>query len=95
MTQRVKCSSSNGHQGCGKSWNLYDPFILAQLPKELAAEFPGVIWLHLSLSRENYMANQFYPAFLTHRSGIDKDLMTLICSGMANGLCANSWAKIL
>ena len=36
-----------------------------------------------------------FPAFLTHRSGIDKTLMTLIRAGMAHRVSANAWSKIL
>src|SRR4051794_5074880 len=36
-----------------------------------------------------------FPAFLTHRSGIDKTLMTLIRAGMAHRLSASAWADIL
>ena len=36
-----------------------------------------------------------FPAFLTHRSGIDKTLMTLIRAGMAHRVSANAWSTIL
>ncbi|KAJ7161523.1 hypothetical protein C8R43DRAFT_947710 [Mycena crocata] len=72
MTKRVQCATAGN--GCGKSWNLYDPKIMEQLDPGLAAAF---------------------PAFLTHRSGIDKTLMTLIRAGMANSINSNSWAKVL
>ncbi|KAJ7906865.1 hypothetical protein B0H13DRAFT_1480542, partial [Mycena leptocephala] len=72
MTKRVQCSTAGN--GCGKSWNLYDPKIMEQLDPGLAASF---------------------PAFLTHRSGIDKSVMTLIRAGMANSMNSNSWAKVL
>ncbi|KAJ7174303.1 hypothetical protein C8R46DRAFT_88386 [Mycena filopes] len=36
-----------------------------------------------------------FPAFLTHRSGVDKTVMTLIRAGMANSMNSNSWAKVL
>ena len=36
-----------------------------------------------------------FPAFLTHHSGIDKTLMTLIRAGMAHCVSANAWSKIL
>ena len=36
-----------------------------------------------------------FPAFLTHRSGIDKTLMTLICAGSAHRVSSNAWSKIL
>lgn len=36
-----------------------------------------------------------FPAFLTHRSGIDKTLMTLIRAGMSHRVSANAWSKIL
>jgi hypothetical protein len=36
-----------------------------------------------------------FPAFLTHRSGIDISVMTLIRAGMANSTNSNSWAKVL
>ncbi|KAJ6528995.1 hypothetical protein B0H19DRAFT_900365, partial [Mycena capillaripes] len=72
MTRRVHCAAAGN--GCGKSWNLYDPKIMQQLDSGPAASF---------------------PAFLTHRSGIDKTLMTLIRAGMANSMNSNSWAKVL
>ncbi|KAJ7452542.1 hypothetical protein FB451DRAFT_1374025 [Mycena latifolia] len=72
MTKRVQCARAGN--GCGKSWNLYDPNIMEQLDPGLAASF---------------------PAFLTHRSGIDKSVMTLIRAGMANSMNSNSWAKVL
>ncbi|KAJ7495368.1 hypothetical protein FB451DRAFT_1020008, partial [Mycena latifolia] len=71
MTKRVQCARAGN--GCGKSWNLYDPNIMEQLDPGLAASF---------------------PAFLTHRSGIDKSVMTLIRAGMANSMNSNSWAKL-
>ena len=36
-----------------------------------------------------------FPAFLTHRSGIDKTIITLIRAGMAHSLSSNAWSKIL
>ncbi|KIK00182.1 hypothetical protein K443DRAFT_100888 [Laccaria amethystina LaAM-08-1] len=36
-----------------------------------------------------------FPAFLTHRSGVDKTIMTLIRAGMAHSLSSNAWSKIL
>ncbi|KAJ7835695.1 hypothetical protein B0H13DRAFT_1516560, partial [Mycena leptocephala] len=72
MTRRVHCAPAGN--GCGKSWNMYDPKIMEQLDPGLAASF---------------------PAFLTHRSGIDKSVMTLIRAGMANSMSSNSWAKVL
>ena len=36
-----------------------------------------------------------FPAFLTHRSGIDKTMLTMIRAGIANHLSASSWSKIL
>jgi hypothetical protein len=36
-----------------------------------------------------------FPAFLTHRSGIDKILMTLIRAGMAHQVSSSAWADIL
>lgn len=36
-----------------------------------------------------------FPAFLTHRSGIDKTLMTLIHAGIAHRVNSNAWSKIL
>ncbi|KAJ7282546.1 hypothetical protein C8J57DRAFT_1710667 [Mycena rebaudengoi] len=36
-----------------------------------------------------------FPAFLTHRSGIDKTLMTLIRSTIAQGLTPNAWERVL
>ncbi|KAH8109627.1 hypothetical protein DFH11DRAFT_1474484, partial [Phellopilus nigrolimitatus] len=36
-----------------------------------------------------------FPALLTARSGIDKELMALLRAGIANRLCANSWTSIL
>ncbi|KAJ7146921.1 hypothetical protein C8R44DRAFT_845839 [Mycena epipterygia] len=41
-----------------------------------------------------HLRNEF-PAFLTHRSGIDKNLLTLIRSGIAQGLTPHSWERIL
>ncbi|KAJ7784216.1 hypothetical protein B0H16DRAFT_1265442, partial [Mycena metata] len=39
------------------------------------------------------LRNQF-PAFLTHRSGIDKNVMTLVRSTIAHGLTPNLWEHI-
>lgn len=36
-----------------------------------------------------------YKAFLTHRSGIDKNLVTLIRSSIAQGLTPHAWERIL
>ncbi|KAJ7247258.1 hypothetical protein C8J57DRAFT_1523038 [Mycena rebaudengoi] len=36
-----------------------------------------------------------FPAFLTHRSGIDKTLMTLVRSTIAAGLTPNAWERVL
>lgn len=36
-----------------------------------------------------------FPAFLTHRSGIDKTLMSLIRAGIAHHLSSSAWSKIL
>ena len=36
-----------------------------------------------------------FPAFLTHRSGIDKTLMALIRAGISHRLSASAWSKIL
>ena len=36
-----------------------------------------------------------FPAFLTHRSGIDKTLMTLIRAGVAHRLSSSAWSKVL
>ena len=36
-----------------------------------------------------------FPAFLTHRSGIDKTLMTLIRAGIAHRVSSSAWSKIL
>jgi hypothetical protein len=72
ITQRIQCATRN--DGCGKSWNLYDPAIMEQLDHGLAASF---------------------PAFLTHRSGVDKTLMTLIRAGMAHRLSSSAWSNIL
>ena len=36
-----------------------------------------------------------FPAFLTHRSGIDKTLLTMIRAGIAHRLSASSWSKIM
>lgn len=36
-----------------------------------------------------------FPAFLTHCSGIDKTLMTLIRAGMSQCVSASAWSKIL
>ncbi|KAJ7060532.1 hypothetical protein C8F01DRAFT_988939, partial [Mycena amicta] len=41
-----------------------------------------------------HLQNEF-PAFLTHRSGIDKNVMTLIRSGISQGLTPHSWERIL
>ncbi|KAJ7768322.1 hypothetical protein B0H16DRAFT_1686474 [Mycena metata] len=68
LSKRIKCDS------CKKSCSLYEDKILAQLPQDLANEF---------------------PAFLTHRSGIDKTLVTLIRSGIAQGTTAHGWERIL
>ncbi|KDQ53153.1 hypothetical protein JAAARDRAFT_699398, partial [Jaapia argillacea MUCL 33604] len=40
------------------------------------------------------LASEF-PAFLTHRSGIDKTLMTLVHAGMAHRVSSNAWSQIL
>lgn len=36
-----------------------------------------------------------FPAFLTHRSGIDKTVMSLIRAGIAHRLSSSAWSKIL
>ena len=36
-----------------------------------------------------------FPAFLTHRSGIDKTLMALIQAGISHRISASAWSKIL
>ena len=36
-----------------------------------------------------------FPAFLTHRSGIDKTLMTLVRAGIAHRLSSSAWSKVL
>jgi len=36
-----------------------------------------------------------FPAFLTHRSGIDKTFMTLIRAGMSHRVSASAWSAIL
>lgn len=72
MTQRVRCDQRSG--GCGKSTNLYDPIIMAQLEPGLAASF---------------------PAFLTHRSGIDKTVLTLVRAGVAHRMSSSAWSKVL
>ncbi|KAJ7903051.1 hypothetical protein B0H13DRAFT_1474352, partial [Mycena leptocephala] len=41
-----------------------------------------------------HLQNEF-PAFLTHRSGIDKKLVTLLRSGIAHGLTSHAWEQIL
>ncbi|KAJ7661811.1 hypothetical protein B0H17DRAFT_1144535 [Mycena rosella] len=41
-----------------------------------------------------HLANEF-PAFLTHCSGIDKNLVTLIRSSVAQGLTPHAWERIL
>ncbi|KAJ7273949.1 hypothetical protein C8J57DRAFT_1467039 [Mycena rebaudengoi] len=41
-----------------------------------------------------HLQNEF-PAFLTHRSGIDKNLVTLLRSGIAQGLTSHAWSRIL
>ncbi|KAK6993119.1 hypothetical protein R3P38DRAFT_2801256 [Favolaschia claudopus] len=40
-----------------------------------------------------HLANEF-PAFLTHRSGIDKKVVTLIRTGIAHALTPNAWEGI-
>ena len=40
------------------------------------------------------LASEF-PAFLTHRSGIDKTLMSLIRAGIAHRVSSSAWSKIL
>ncbi|KAF7369576.1 hypothetical protein MVEN_00288100 [Mycena venus] len=40
-----------------------------------------------------HLANKF-PAFLTHRSGIDKKVLTLIRSSIAHALTSNAWERI-
>ncbi|KAF8321954.1 hypothetical protein F5887DRAFT_904347, partial [Amanita rubescens] len=35
-----------------------------------------------------------FPAFLTHRSGIDKTLMTLVRAGIAHRLSSSAWSKL-
>ena len=36
-----------------------------------------------------------FPAFLTHRSGIDKTLMALIRAGLGHRLSSSAWSKVL
>jgi hypothetical protein len=36
-----------------------------------------------------------FPAFFTHRSGIDKTLMTLIRAGIAHRMSSNAWSQVL
>ena len=36
-----------------------------------------------------------FPTYLTHRSGIYKTLMTLICAGVAHQLSSSAWSKVL
>lgn len=36
-----------------------------------------------------------FPAFLTHKSGIDKTLMALIRAGVAHRLSSSAWSKVL
>jgi len=36
-----------------------------------------------------------FPAFLTHRSGIDKTLMTLIRAGIAHQMSSSAWSGVL
>jgi hypothetical protein len=36
-----------------------------------------------------------FPAFFTHRSGIDKTLMTLIRAGVAHHMSSSAWSKVL
>ena len=36
-----------------------------------------------------------FPAFLTHRSGIDKTLMTLIRAGIAHQMSSSAWSSVL
>ena len=35
-----------------------------------------------------------FPAFLTHRSGMDKTLMTLVRAGKSHQVSANGWSAI-
>ena len=75
LTQRFRCRKADASSsGCGRTLNLYDPDILAQLDPGLVDEF---------------------PAFLTHRSGIDKTLMTLIRAGIAHRVSSSAWSKIM
>ena len=36
-----------------------------------------------------------FPAFLTHQSGIDKTLMTLIRAGIAHRMSSSAWSSVL
>ncbi|KAJ7152904.1 hypothetical protein C8R46DRAFT_912792, partial [Mycena filopes] len=36
-----------------------------------------------------------FPAFFTHRSGFDKDVMTLVRSTIAQGMTPNAWERVL
>jgi len=36
-----------------------------------------------------------FPAFLTHRSGMDKTLMTLIRAGIAHRMSSSAWSSVL
>ncbi|KAJ7119377.1 hypothetical protein C8R46DRAFT_1364814 [Mycena filopes] len=67
LSKRIRCGS------CHRSCTLYEDAILAQIPPDLANEFPA----------------------LTHRSGIDKKLVTLIRSGIAQGLTPHGWERVL
>lgn len=74
ITQRIECKKTATRDGCGKTYNQYEPALLEQMPKPLAAEF---------------------PAFLTHRSGLDRDLLHLIRAGMVRRVCARQFQTIL
>ena len=69
---------------------MYHDKILQQLPPHLRDQFPGS---HFTLNPVSFLISHI--AFLTHRSGIDKRLMTLIRSTIAHGLTSNSWEAIL
>ncbi|KAJ7725545.1 hypothetical protein B0H16DRAFT_1781847 [Mycena metata] len=66
--------------GCKKSCSMYHDEVLAQFPEHLRNEFPET---------------KAPAAFLTHRSGIDKKVMTLIRSGISQGLTSHGWERIL
>lgn len=96
VAQRWKCEKEvtrMGSRGCGMSFRLYDERILEQLPWGLQQSFPGMS-SGLVLMRPSSNSSMLI-AFLTHRSGIDKSLMSLIRSGVARRLCGNGWSHVL